>query len=367
MLLSITKKKLFDVTQQVSGVIEKRQTLPILSNMLFEIGQGRLSVVGTDMEIEVRAATEIDTDTEEAFTVGARKFIDIIKLIDDDASIELELKDDRLKLKTPSSKFVLGTLPANGYPQIEASAANHNFKIKESALKNLVRFTQFAMAQQDVRYYLNGMLFEISSNSLRGVATDGHRLAMADKEKDKQIIENLLQVIVPRKTILELNRLLTFSDYEVGIELSSNHISFYLPSVSITSKLVDGRYPDYLRVIPADLDKAITLNRQDLRNSLQRASVLSNEKFKGVLFQFTENHLTISAHNPEHETAEETLDIEYSFDDLSIGFNVLYLLDILSVVEADNIVMNLSDSNTSALIHAELDEETKYVIMPMRL
>lgn len=367
MNLSISKKKLFDVTQQVAGVVEKKQTLAILSNMLFELSSGRLTVLGTDMEIEIRSSVDIDTNENFSFTVAARKFLDIIKLLNDDAVVDLEYLNERLTIKTGKSKFVLGTLSAADFPQIEATASTQNFSIKESALKNLVRFTQFAMAQQDVRYYLNGMLFEISNDTLRGVATDGHRLAMSDKEKNHQEIDSLYQVIIPRKTVLELNRLLTFSDFEVGVEISSNHITFYLPTVTITSKLIDGRYPDYLRVIPGDLTKVVSMNRAELKSALQRVAVLSNEKFKGIYFKFDNNSLTLNANNPEHETAEEILDVDYQHEELIIGFNVLYLLDILSVMESDEIIFNLSDSNTSALIHTELDDETKYVIMPMRL
>ncbi|MEN8250886.1 MAG: DNA polymerase III subunit beta, partial [Bacteroidota bacterium] len=238
---------------------------------------------------------------------------------------------------------------------------------QESYLKNLIRHTIFAMAQQDVRYYLNGMLFEVSSNSLRSVATDGHRLALSDKQKQKQNIDSLFQIIIPRKTVLELNRLLTFSDTEIGIDISSNHIRFYLPTITLTSKLIDGRYPDYLRVIPDELSKNICINRQQLKTALQRVSILSNEKYKGIQFEFSTNKLLLNAHNPEHESASETIDIEYPYEDLSIGFNVLYVLDILNTVESDDVIFNLHDENVSALIHSEMDEDTKYVIMPMRL
>jgi DNA polymerase-3 subunit beta len=367
MKLNISKKILQETIQQVTGVVEKKQTLPVLSNLLFDIQDSQLNVTATDMEIEIQSFASIECTENFSFTVGARNISDITKMIDEGESLEILVGENNLTVTCKSSKFVLSTLPANLYPLIEPSVSTLTFKIKESDLKDILRLTHFAMAQQDVRYYLNGMLFEISSDELKVVATDGHRLALASRSKESQILEVVHQVILPRKTVIELNRLLSFSDNEIGIELSQNHIKCYFSNLTVTSKLIDGRYPDYMRVIPAELDKIVVMDRQSLKSALMRVSILSNEKHRGVLFHFDADRLTITAHNPEHESAEETISLNYQYDALSIGFNVNYLLDILNCSDKDEVYFNIFDEQVSTLIYLDDDKSIQYVIMPMRI
>jgi DNA polymerase III subunit beta len=367
MKIIINNRHLLSCMLKVTGVIEKKQTMPILSNILFSFEKDLLNLTGTDMELEIQATSPVLYCDEGSFTLSARKLIDIVRLINDDADIILTISDDKGILQVDKSKFILSSLSAEKFPLIIPKASSYIFKVEESKLKNILKKTSFAMAHQDVRYYLNGLLLEESANLIRSVATDGHRLALSDCEMRAEAFESIQQVIVPRKTALELNRLLNYSDDDVSIEVSSNHIRFYLSGVTLTSKIIDGRYPDYHRVIPEVVPKVIYFDRLQLRNSLQRASVLSNEKYKGIRFVFERNSLTLIAHNPEHESAEEILDIDYQYEPISIGFNVLYLLDILNTIESDIVVFNLNDETASALIHSESDINTKYVIMPMRL
>lgn len=367
MKLQIINQRLLSCLLKIAGVIERKQTIPILSNFLFSFERGLLTITGSDMELEIQCSIPIDSQYEGSFTLCARKIIDISRLINDDIELIFNIDNENVVCKTEKSKFCFSSLSSDKFPLITPKASTFMVKVEESKFKNVIKKTFFAMAQQDVRFYLNGLLIEVRTDLIRSVATDGHRLAISDIENVANPISQIQHVIVPRKTVLELNRLLNFSDDVVSIEVSTNHIRFYLPSVILTSKIIDGRFPDYHRVIPELVPKTIYLDRVQLRNALQRASVLSNEKFKGIRFIFSPGSLKLTSNNPEHEYAEEEIDIDYPYDPISIGFNVLYLLDILNNIDSDIVIFNLNDENASALISVEADPSTKYVVMPMRL
>jgi len=364
MKIKLSRDALLKPLAQVGGVVERRQTLPILSNVLIKIENSELVITATDLEVELKTKTNIESDVEQEFTLPARKLIDICKALPADSDLQIDLKDERATLTSGRSRFTLSTLPAQDFPAIEASMSNEQFSIPSNVLKRLIEKTQFAMAQQDVRYYLNGMLLEAKEGKIRTVATDGHRLALSEAGFDKSLD---IEVILPRKAVLELGRILTDSEENVQIEVSSNHVKIDIGNVSFTTKLIDGKYPDYRGVLPRSTDNKIEADREEMRHALQRASILSNEKYRGIRFKVSTNTLELLAHNPEQEEAEEEIAVEYSGDDLTIGFNVGYLIDVLSVISAEKIHIELGDVNSSCLIYAAGNNESRYVVMPMRL
>ncbi len=366
MKINTTKEALLEPLQLVGGVVERRQTLPILANILLNVRSGSLTITATDLEVEMRTSTAVEAKGEQDFTLPARKLIDICRALPEGASIEIDVSSERVKIQSGRSRFSLGTLPAQDYPIIDTAVSNHQLSIEEGQLKTLLDKTQFAMAQQDVRYYLNGMLFEIKEGSIRTVATDGHRLATSEISvvDDKSLS---FQIIVPRKAIMELGRLLSYSDQPVKLDISSNHLRLSLGSTLFTSKLIDGKFPDYQRVIPTHCDKTVVAERAALRDALQRTSILSNEKYRGIRFQFTPGMLELLAHNPEQEEAKEEIEIEYGGEKLVIGFNVGYLIEVLNVLESEQVKLFLSDPNSSCLIEDDESSNSRYVIMPMRL
>lgn len=352
--------------QQVGGVVERRQTLPILANVLIQVGNGQVSVTATDLEVEMKTSSSVESDEIFDFTLPARKLLDICKALPEESTIQLEIKGDKALLKSGRSRFSLGVLPAQDYPSIEPAASSHRFSVPQKELKKLIEKTHFAMAQQDVRYYLNGMLIEVKQGIIRTVATDGHRLALS--EADCQIESDIdLQVILPRKAVIELSRLLSDSEELVEVDVSSNHIRIKLAETTFTSKLIDGKFPDYQRVIPSNTDKEVIANKDELRQALQRTSILSNEKYRGIRFQFNSGTLQLMAHNPEQEEAEEEMEISYEGEQLVIGFNVGYLIEVLSAIDSDQVKLLLSDANSSCLIQNFDSQQSNYVIMPMRL
>ncbi len=366
MKILTTRDNLLKPLQQVSGVVERRQTLPILANVLINAGNGKINITATDLEVEMKTTTVVECDSEADFTLPARKLLDICKALPEEANIELNVESERVVIKSGRSRFTLGVLPANDYPSIEPTASSHRFSVTQKLLKRLIEKTQFAMAIQDVRYYLNGLLLEMSQNQIRAVATDGHRLALS--EADCSLDQDTgLQVILPRKAVLELARLLSDSDEQIEVDVSSNHIRFIMGETSFTSKLIDGKFPDYQRVIPTNMDKEITADRDQLKQALMRTSILSNEKYRGIRFQFTSGLLKLLAHNPEQEEAEDEMEIAYQGDELIIGFNVGYLIEVLNVIDTESVKLYLSDSNSSCLIQNKDSEQSRYVIMPMRL
>ena len=367
MKFSISRDALLKPLNLVAGVVERRQTLPILANVLMVLDGDRLSLTGTDLEVELvgRVQLAVAGDSGEV-TVPARKLVDICKSLPEGSDIEFSVQESKVKVKSGRSRFTLSTLPAREFPNVEDSMGTHQLTIKQGQLKRLIDRTGFAMAQQDVRYYLNGMLWEINDKQLRVVATDGHRLAMCTLP-EKVDTNGDTQVILPRKGVLELARLLMEEDAEIAIVIGSNHIRATTNDFTFTSKLVDGKFPDYQRVLPRSPDKIVLGSRLDLRQAFTRTAILSNEKYRGVRLKLTENTLDIVANNPEQEEAEETVSVDYQGDSLEVGFNVSYLLDVLAVLSGDQIKLSLSDPNSSALLEESDEGDSLYVVMPMRL
>jgi DNA polymerase-3 subunit beta len=365
MKINTNRENLLKPLQMVGGVVERRQTLPILANILINTEKGRLTITATDLEVELRTAIEVEANGEADFTLPARKLIDICRALPEQAKIDIDVEGERAVIKTGRSRFTLGVLPAQDYPSMEPASAIQSLTISEGKLKALIDQTHFAMAQQDVRYYLNGMLLEQEGEILRTVATDGHRLAMSEENLGSE--SQAFQVILPRKAVLELSRMLTDSDQELAVEVGSNHIRITIGDTIFTSKLIDGKFPDYQKVIPKDSDKEIIADREQMKQALQRTSILSNEKYRGIRFNFKSGVLGLLAHNPEQEEAEEELEINYDGDEVAIGFNVGYLIEVFSVITSGEVRLSLKDENSSCLIEAVGGGNSRYVVMPMRL
>ena len=365
MKLSAARDVLLKPLQAVIGVVERRQTMPILSNVLLVARDGRLAVTATDLEVELVAQTDVDVETGGEITVAGRKLLDICRALPEGAEVGVSVSGEKLLVRSGRSKFALATLPAGEFPSIEDIKASQTITVDQNVLGRLIEKTHFSMGQQDVRYYLNGMLLESSGNQLRTVATDGHRLALCQAELDGVSLEQQ-QVIVPRKGVLELQRLLS-GEGSVDIVLGANHVRIELEGIRFTSKLIDGRFPEYDRVIPKDSSNELTADRETLRGALQRTSILSNEKYRGIRLIIREGGVVLQAHNPEQEEAEEELEVAYSGDDIEIGFNVNYLLDAIGAVDGENVALSVVDSNSSCLIRQPGSDDSKFVVMPMRL
>ena len=367
-LIKTTRETLLKPLQAVSGIIERRHTLPILSNVLVMRDGGRVAFVATDIEIEITARTETDAPGDDkAITVGARKLLDILRALPDGSEVTLTAADRRLQVRSGKSRFNLQTLPPEDFPRLASPEGERvRFTLPQQLLKSLVSSVQYAMAQQDIRYYLNGLLMLIEGGELRVVATDGHRLAYASRKVEAEGLSKQ-EVILPRKTILELARLLADSDDPVEIELSGNQAKFSFGSVVLVSKLVDGKFPDYTRVIPTNHPKRVMAGRAALQSALQRAAILTSDKFRGVRWVLGDGSLKISCSNTEQEEAQEEIDVEYKGDALDIGFNVGYLLDVLNHLTTDQVEIALGDAASSALITIPEKTDFKYVVMPMRI
>ncbi|MFK8052369.1 MAG: DNA polymerase III subunit beta [Woeseiaceae bacterium] len=367
MKLSASRQTLLGALQAVIGVVERRQTMPILANVLLVAKDNKLAITATDIEVELQSITELDVDLAGEVTVPGRKLFDICKALPDKADITLKLEGERLLISSGRSKFRLATLPAAEFPVLDDIEASKAFSLPTSVVQRLLNKTYFAMAQQDVRYYLNGMLLETEDNTIRAVATDGHRLALCENSIDGDALP-VQQVIVPRKGVLELQRLLG-EDGEMTLEFGKNHVRVNAGDIRFTSKLIDGRFPDYQRVIPSDTTNHLTADRDGLRTALQRAAILSNEKYRGIRLEIRDSGAKIMAHNPEQEDAEEQVEVEYSGDDIEIGFNVNYLLDALGAIDDETVRLSLNDANSSCVISIpDIDAgDAKYVVMPMRL
>ena len=366
MKITTKREDILGPLQNLGSVVERRQTLPILANILVKAKGGLLDMTATDLEVELKTQAIAECESEIDFTVPARKIIDICKALPDQAELTIDVSKDKAKIISGRSRFTLGILPAQDYPVIEPTASSSVLNISEGVLKKLIDKTSFAMAQQDVRYYLNGMLIEIKSNKIRSVATDGHRLALSESDIESEI-DSTIQIILPRKAVLELSRLLSDSTDKIKIEISNNYLKVLLQNAVFTTKLIDGRFPEYERVLPTSTNKELNTEKTLLKQSLTRASILSNEKYRGIRFNVINNVLQLQAHNPEQEEAEEELEIIYTGDDIKIGFNVGYLLDALSVIDEEEITMELKDSSSSALLYGKGNTASKYVIMPMRI
>ncbi|MSQ71927.1 MAG: DNA polymerase III subunit beta [Betaproteobacteria bacterium] len=367
-LIKTSREALLKPLQAVTGIIERRHTLPILTNVLVSRGPARIEFTATDIEIEITAgATTEPVNESRTTTVGARKLFDILRALPDGSEVSLALQEKKLQVRSGKSRFNLQTLPAEDFPRLAAAeGAASSFTMPQRDLKSQLGLVQYAMAQQDIRYYLNGLLMVLSEGELRLVATDGHRLAFASKELSVKELPGQ-EVILPRKTIIELSKLLEDSDNPVFIELSANQARFSFGDVLLVSKLVDGKFPDYTRVIPQEQPKKLRLNRIALLQALQRAAILTSDKFRGVRWVLSDGTLTIICSNTEQEEAQEELDVDYKGETLDIGFNVGYLLDVLNNINVPEIDCGLGESSSSALITVPDRNDFKYVVMPMRI
>ena len=365
MKLSASREALLKPLQAVIGVVERRQTMPILANVLLVAKDGQVAVTGTDLEVELVATVDVEVEGAGEITVPGRKLLDICRALPESAEVSISVSGEKLNVKSGRSRFSLMTLPAAEFPRVGDIEAGQTLSVSQATLAKLLDKTHFSMAQQDVRYYLNGLLLETGQKFLRAVATDGHRLALCEVELDEQKMPEQ-QVIVPRKGVLELQRLIG-GEGELQIELGSNHVRIQLEHIRYTSKLIDGRFPEYERVIPQDTDNQLTADREAFRGALQRTAILSNEKYRGIRLIIKKGGLLLQAHNPEQEEAEEEVEISYSGDDIEIGFNVNYLLDAFGAIESDEIVLAVVDGNSSCLLRDPGNDECKYVVMPMRL
>jgi DNA polymerase-3 subunit beta len=360
------RDQLLTPLQSVCGIVEKRHTLPILSNVLIEKTGEHLTLLATDIEMQIRTSTVSSSPETVTITVAARKLQDILRSLPESAEVSLNLDERRLQLKAGKSRFNLQTLPADDFPRMaEATGQTAVLRLTQKQFKRQLALVQYAMAQQDIRYYLNGLLLVVQNGELRLVATDGHRLAYASEDIGGQ--QERIEVILPRKTVLELSRQLTDNDEVLEISLTQTQARFGFSNIEFVSKLIDGKFPDYERVIPQNQTKIIPLNRDLLQHSLQRAAILTNEKFRGVRLVLSPGSLKILSTNAENEEAQEEIEIEYSGEELDVGFNVNYLLDVLNNVNAETIEIRLADSNSSALMMLPANDRFKYVVMPMRI
>jgi len=366
-LIKTHRDTLLAPLQSVSGIVERRHTLPILSNVLLEKKGDRLTLLATDIEIQITTATDCaGSEGDGAVTVGARKLQEILRSLPDTSEVSLVLEDKRLQVRAGKSRFSLQTLPADDFPRMTMTEGEtKQFSITQKAFRQLLGKTQYSMAAQDVRYYLNGLLLLVEGKELRAVATDGHRLAYASVEIEADLPRQ--EMILPRKTVLELNRLLVDNDEPLNISLTSNQVRFSFGSVVLVSKLIDGKFPDYERVVPATLKNHMTVGRQILMQAMSRAAILTNEKFRGVRVVLGDNSLKLIAANAEQEEAQEEIEVQYNGDVIDVGFNVGYLLDVLNNVHTEEIQWSFNDANSSALITVPGNERFKYVVMPMRI
>jgi DNA polymerase-3 subunit beta len=366
-LIKTLRDTLLAPLQSVSGIVERRHTLPILSNVLLEKRGNQLTLLATDIEVQITTTTDgAGGDGVGAVTVGARKLQEILRSLPDKTEVSLVLEDRRLQVRAGKSKFSLQTLPAEDFPRMSISEGEtRDFQLSQKAFRQLLGKTQYSMAAQDVRYYLNGLMLLVEGKELRAVATDGHRLAYASVEIEAEFPRQ--ELILPRKTVLELNRLLVDTDDPLKITLASNQIRFAFGNVVLVSKLIDGKFPDYERVVPAILRNHVIVGRQALMQAMTRAAILTNEKFKGVRVLLSENSLKLIAANAEQEEAQDEIEIDYSGESIDVGFNVSYLLDVLNNVVADEVQWSFNDASSSALISLPGNERFKYVVMPMRI
>ena len=365
-LKQIARDALLKPLQAVSGIVERRHTLPILANVLLEHRDGRLYVTATDLEMQITAHSELAGKETQATTVGARKLQDLLRALPDDSTLTVDGTGTRMTLRAGRSRFNLQTLPAADYPRIGVGQDQvQALSLPQRDLRGLLKSVEFAMAQQDIRYYLNGMLLVIDKGSLQAVATDGHRLSWASLAVAGDFQRQ--EVILPRKTVLELGKLLGDVDDPVTLNVLANQVRFTFANIELVSKVVDGKFPDYNRVIPAGHGKRIELPRTELLASLQRAAILSNEKFRGVRLVLGNDQLKIICTNSEQEEAEEELEIAYKGDALDIGFNITYLLDVLQNMAMERVQLAFGDANSSALVTVPERDDYKYVVMPMRI
>ena len=369
MKFTVSREALLQPLSLVVGAVERRQTMPVLANILCKVQDGTLQITGTDLEVELNATIEVSAATDGATTVPARKLLDICKSLPDGSDIKVSLSSGKAVLQAGKSRFSLATLAAEDFPAVQRDESSLQVELAKKDIVGSIQRTAFSMAQQDVRYYLNGMLWEIDGDVLRLVATDGHRLAMTES-KIEAGGGSKRQLILPRKGVLELARLLSGGDdsESITVEFGSNHVRVATGDMVFISKLVDGKFPDYQRVLPKGGDKLVKADREMLKSALQRAAILSNEKYRGVRFLLSPNTLSIQANNPEQEEAVEEVVVDYDGSELEMGFNVNYLIDVLGVLDTEEASITLLDTSSSALVqNGDMSGDSVYVVMPMRL
>ena len=366
-VLKATQEKFLGVLQSVAGIVERRHTLPILANVLIRKTGAQLQLTTSDLEIQIRTSAELGGDEGDfTTTVGARKLIDVLRSMPSDQTVSLESAQNKLVLKGGKSRFTLQTLPAEDFPLVqEADSFGPVFSVPQKVLKELLSQVSFAMAVHDIRYYLNGILFVAEGKQLSLVATDGHRLAFSSATLDVEVPKQ--EVILPRKTVLEMQRLLSDKEGAIDMQFAANQAKFSFEGMEFVTKLVEGKFPDYNRVIPKNHQNIIILGREPLLRSLQRTAILTSEKFKGVRLNIEPGTLRVASNNAEQEEAVDELDIDYGGDSIEIGFNVTYLIDALNNMNQDMVKIELADSNSSALLTIPDNAAFKYVVMPMRI
>lgn len=367
LLMKINKEEFLKPLQSVAGIVERRHTLPILSNVLIQISDENIAFLATDLEIQITAMLSNNSDKgDAAITVSAKKLQDIVRALPENADISFDSKDSRLQLKAGKSQFSLQTLPADDFPKLALSdELVSEISLPQSLLKQLFNQVQYAMAQQDIRYYLNGLLMVLEPGVIKVVATDGHRLSLASM--GAETVNQAAEAILPRKTVTELIKLLGDTEEEVKISLGKNLVTFTFGNINLVSKVIEGKFPDYNKVIPSHYNNHVVLDRLTLLHAMQRASILSNEKFRGVRMVLTQNSMRVICNNTEQEEAEEELEINYASEPLDIGFNVTYLLDVLNNINTKEVDCSFGDANSSCLITVPGDDRFKYVVMPMRI
>ena len=366
MKISVIRENLLKPLQLIGNVVERRQTTPILANVLVRVKSNELILIGTDLEVELQVKLAVNSTEDGDITIPARKLLDLCRTLPDAAVLDINSSKDKVLIKSGRSRFTLSTMPAIEFPETESAPSVTQLTIPQDQLKYLIEQTQFAMAQQDVRYYLNGLMLEVQSDKITAVATDGHRLACSSYNGDTGVSTSQ-QIIIPRKGVTELLRLLDNNNDKVTLQISGNQLRVELPTITLTSKLIDGKFPDYHQVLPKGTTKEVLANRLFLHQAFSRIAVLSNEKFRSMRLLFTNNLLRASVHNPEQEEAEEEMEVKYQGDELEIGFNIGYFLEALAAIKQEDVVVHCTDANHSCLVHGNNDTTSQYVIMPMRL
>ena len=366
MKISLSRDNILKPLQHVAGVVERKQNSPILSNLLVKVEKNHLTLTGTDSEVEMIINIPVESNEQGETTLPAKKFLDICRTLPDGATININIDGNKAVIRSGKSRFTLSTLPAAEFPQNDALNVSQEISLKQAIFKKLIDQVQFSMAQQDVRYYLNGLMLEIAPQHIVTVATDGHRLAISKEILDTGINEKR-QIIIPRKGVSELSKLLEDTDEMVTLQLGDNLIKVTLGAITFSSKLIDGKFPDYNQVLPVDNNAILECSRDVLKQAFSRTSVLSNEKYRGMRLSLSANMLNATINNPDQEEAEEEIEVNYSGDEFEIGFNVAYFLDVLNTIKDDDVIIKFKDSNSSCLIQAKNDDNTRYVIMPMRL
>ncbi len=366
MKLSITREDLLTPLRQVIGAVERQQTIPALGHLLLVAEDDGLSFTATDLEIELVARIKAPFEQEGSTTVPARKLLDICQALPDESTVEISAADGKVKVHSGRSRFTLASVPVEDFPRIHEVELDERVTLTQGEIHGLIDRASFAMAQQDVRYYLNGLLFEIDPQQTRTVATDGHRLALSQIAHSSEV-EADRRIIMPRKGVQELQRLLDDDEGQITVSLGKNHVQVNMDGVQMTSKLIEGRFPEYQRVLPEQEGDVARMDKATLKQALGRVAILCNEKYKGVRLILDSDNLVIQAHNPEHEQAEDEIEIQYSGEKHEVGFNVQYLLDVLNVMETEAVDFYIRDGNSSVLILPAGNEDSRYVVMPMRL